>query len=80
MKTVGFRVTVGTSTSGLRLFISPTFLLNWRYFGSPTTPFTGTLPGGIYAFGVDGWPYGSFTPDPGKFDIPYLTVTPQLNL
>jgi hypothetical protein len=80
VKTVGFTVTVSTHTPSLRIHISPVFRLNFRFFGSPTTPVVSTLTGGIYLFGVDGgpYPYGTITPDPTKFDIPYQTVLPQL--
>jgi hypothetical protein len=78
--TVGFTVDVNASTSGLRIHISPSFRRNFRFFGMPTNPVVSTLTGGIYEFGADGGPYGTITPDPGMFDIPYQTVSPRLIL
>lgn len=46
----------------------------------PTSPVISTLTGGIYEFGADGGPYSTITPDPGTFDIPYQTVSPNLTL
>jgi hypothetical protein len=80
LKTVGFKVDVHTATPSLRVHVSPTFRRNWRYFGMPTSPVISTLTGGIYEFGVDGGPYSSITADPGTFDIPYQTVSPNLTL
>jgi hypothetical protein len=80
VRTVGFKVDVHTSTSSLRVHVSPTFRRNWRYFGMPTTPVISTLIGGIYEFGADGGPYAMITPDTGIFDVPYQTVSPHLTL
>jgi hypothetical protein len=79
ISTSGFRVDVSASPN-LRVHVSPTFRRRWRFFASPTSPAIGTLPGGIYEFGVDGGPYAAITPDSGTFDIPYATVTPALAL
>ncbi len=79
VSTSGFTVKV-SATPGLRVHVSPTFRRAWRYFASPTSPATGSLPGGIYQFAVDGGPYPSLTPDSGVFDIPYTTTTPGLTL
>lgn len=79
VSTSGFTVKV-SATPGLRVHVSPTFRRAWRYFASPTSPATGSLPGGIYEFAVDGGPYPSLTPDSGVFDIPYTTTTPGLTL
>ena len=77
--TSGFNVEVSASPN-LRVHVSPTFRRSWRFFASPTSPASGTLPGGIYEFGVDGGPYAAITPDIGTFDIPYTTVKPALSL
>lgn len=79
LKTVGFVVTVASSTPGLRIHVSPSFRLEWRYFGAPS-PATFSLTGGIYSFAADGGPYAAITPGLAKFDIPYGTVSPTLNL
>lgn len=79
ISTSGFRVDVSASPN-LRVHVSPTFRRSWRFFASPTSPASGTLPGGIYEFAVDGGPYSTITPDAGTFDIPYTTVTPALTL
>lgn len=79
LKTVGFVVTVDSSTPGLRIHVSPSFRLEWRYFGGPS-PATFSLTGGTYSFAADGGPYATITPDLAKFDIPYGTVSPALKL
>jgi hypothetical protein len=79
LKTVGFVVTVDSSTPGLRIHVSPSFRLEWRYFGGPS-PATFSLTGGIYSFAADGGPSTAITMDLAKFDIPYGTVSPTLNL
>jgi len=79
LKTVGFVVTVDSSTPGLRIHVSPSFRLDWRYFGAPS-PTTSSLIGGTYRFAADGGPYATITPGLAKFDIPYGTVSPTLNL
>lgn len=79
LKTVGFVVTVDSSTPGLCIHVSPSFRLEWRYFGGPS-PATFSLTGGIYSFAADGGPYATITPDLAKFDIPYGTVSPTLKL
>lgn len=79
IKASGFTVTVSASP-GLRVHVSPTFRRSWRFFAAFTDPVTGTLPGGIYEFAVDGGAYASLTPDTGTFDIPYTTTTPDLTL
>ncbi len=79
LKTVGFVVTVDSATPGLRIHVSPSFRLDWRYLGAPS-PTTISLTGGIYRFAADGGPYATITPDLARFDIPYGTVSPTLNL
>lgn len=79
VKTTGFGVTVHSSPH-LRIHVSPSFRINWRYFGAPSTPTVGTLTGAIYRFAADGGSYATITPDTGTFDIPYQTVSPVLNL
>jgi hypothetical protein len=80
IRTVGFTVTVHSNNPGLRIHVSASFRVNWRFFGAPSTPTVGTLTGGIYLFAADGGPYAGITPDPGTFDIPYRTVSPTLSL
>jgi hypothetical protein len=80
VSTNGFTVTVYTRTPGLRVHVSPSFRLNWRYFNSPTSPTKGALTGGIYCFGADQGPYSGIQQDPALFDIPNQTVTPRLAL
>ncbi len=79
VQTVGFDVDVHSS-HGLRIHVSTSFRINWRYFGKPSSPIFGKLPGGIYRFAADGGPYRRITPDRGTFDIPYTTLSPGLNL
>jgi hypothetical protein len=79
VKTVGFHVTVHSSP-GLRIHVSPSFQINWRFFGAPSTPTKGVLPGAIYRFAADGGSYAAITPDQTKFDIPYGTVSPVLQV
>jgi hypothetical protein len=76
--TSGFTVTVTAQTAGLRIHHSPTFRRKWTFFGTPTSPVTNVLPGGIYEFGGDGGAYTAIVPDNGTFDIPYITTTPSL--
>lgn len=80
LNTSGFRVSVSAQTPGLRIHSSPTFRRKWSFFGHPTSPASGTLPGGTYEFGADGGPYAAITPDQASFDIPYKTTSPVLLL
>jgi len=61
----GLAVTVSCRTHGLRLHIAPSYFRTWVFFGSPTTPVSGSVLPGRYSFASDGP-----LVDPGVFSIP----------
>lgn len=66
----GLQVQVSCLTPGLRIHVSPSYFINWVYFGSPTTPVTSYILPGRYIFAGDGPMLQKLTRDDGVFCIP----------
>lgn len=63
-------VQLNTVNHGLQIQASPAYFVNWSYFGSPTSPITGSLIPGKYIFAGSGVGLPTFTVDPTIVDIP----------
>jgi hypothetical protein len=70
---------VFTRRRGLRIHYSPSFFIEWRVFGSPTSPVGGWIQPGLYKFAAVGHRF-PFTVDPGDYEIPPRTEAHLVNV
>jgi len=64
-----FDVEVKCRTAGYRILVTPAYLVDWVFFGSPSSPVTKKLQPGRYIFGTDSID-GTITDDGVIFQIP----------
>jgi hypothetical protein len=65
----GVFFSVFTRRRGLRVHYSPSFFIEWRVFGSPTSPVRGWIQPGLYKFATEGYRF-PLAVDPGDYKIP----------
>lgn len=61
---------VSCNTPGLRVHVSPAYFIDWRVFGSPTTPVNGHVNPGRHVFAGDGPDMRRMVRDHGVFHTP----------
>jgi len=70
---------VYTRSHGLRVHYSPSFFIEWRVLGSPTSPVGGWIQPGLYRFAAEG-PHCRFTIDAASYEIPPRTEAHLFNV
>lgn len=69
---------VYTRNLGLRVYYAPSYFIDWRVLGSPTSPVGGWIQPGLYRFAAEGKVF-SFTIDGGNYEVPPRTEAHLLN-
>lgn len=70
-----YHIKLTSQKHGWRAKASPAYVMRFTYFGAPTYPVFGYLPGGYWIFGGDNAFHSNLVVDPTVFDIP-TTLTP----
>jgi hypothetical protein len=69
---------VYTRNLGLRVYYAPSYFIDWRVLGSPTSPVGGWIQPGLYQFAAEGSEF-RFTVDAGNYEVPPRTEAHLLN-